>query len=156
MKKVADAKGIAYEVALPDFDESKASKNFEDFVRTNNRPMLLLSELRKKKEGIQAELARDILRRQAMNFYWSEHPPKAVTPERLSAFLAEFPPWLQSAFDAHPPEDAQRRLSVVYRLIFPHPSEIVPSPRPVAGAPSGSRPATKQPPGRARPTGNPP
>lgn len=162
MKKVAVAKGILNDVALPNFDEFKAHKNFEDFVRANNRPMLLLNELRKKKEaiqekkeGIQADLARDILRRQAMNFYFSEHPPKAVAPERLSAFLAEFPPWLKSVFDAHPPEDAQRRLSVVYRLVFPHPSEIVPSQKPAAAAP-GSHPVAEQPHGPARPTGNSP
>jgi hypothetical protein len=155
MNKVADAKDIPHEITLPNFDETKAAASFEKFVRDNNRPMLLLSEPKKKKEGIQAELARDILRRQAINFYFSEHPQKPVTPERLSAFLAAFPPWLQSAFDPHPPEEAQRRLTVVYRLVFPHPSEIEPSQNPAAGAP-GARPATEPPPGPARTRANPP
>ena len=156
MNKVAGAKQIPHEVIIPNFDETKAAANFEKFVREKNRPMLLLSEPKKKKEGIQAEVARDILRRQAINYYFAEHPPKPVTPERLSAFLAEFPPWLQSAFDPHPPEEAQRRLTVVYRLVFPHPLEIKPSRKPAA-APPGARPATEPPPaGPARTRANPP
>jgi hypothetical protein len=154
MNKVAQAKEIPHEISLPGFDEIKAIASFEKFARDNSRPMLIPTEPKKKKEGIQAELARDILRRQAINFYFSEHQPKAVTPERLSAFLAAFPPWLQSAFDSHPPDDAQRRLTVVYRLVFPHPSEINPSQK--AAAAAGAPAAIGQPPAPARTRANPP
>jgi hypothetical protein len=140
MYKTADAKGIPHEVTLPDFDEASAAKRFEEFARAN-RPALLLSELRKKKEGIQAERAAEILRRQAINYYFSEHQPKSVAPERLSQFLAALPPWLQSAFDPHPPEEAQRRLAIVYRLVFPHPAEIKPPQKPAAAAPGARPPA---------------
>ena len=85
------------------------------------------------------------MRRQAINYYFSEHPPKSVTPERLSEFLAAFPPWLQSAFDPHPPEEAQRRLTIVYRLVFPHPSEIKLSPKPVGRRRPALAPRPQQP-----------
>ena len=100
------------------------------------------------------EVQREILRRQAINYYFLNHPPKSVTPERLSEFLAAFPPWLQSTFDPHSPEEAQRRLTVVYRLVFPPPQEIKPTQRPSAPPPA-ARPDTKQPARPARPGGNP-
>ncbi len=145
MSKLAEAKSIPHEVTIANFDEANAAKRFEEFARAN-RPVLLPSELRKKKDGLQTEPARDIVRRQAINYYFSEHQPKSVTPERLSQFLAAFPPWLQSAFDPHPPEEAQRRLSVVYRLVFPHPAEIKQSQKAGPGAPG----APAQPPGPGR------
>jgi hypothetical protein len=148
MTKLAEAKSLPHEITIPSFDEASAAKRFEEFARAN-RPVLLPSEARKKKEGLQAEPARDILRRQAINYYFSEHQPKSVTSERLSQFLAAFPPWLQSAFDPHPPEEAQRRLTVVYRLVFPHPAEIKPSQKASPGAPA-------QPPGPGRAPGAPP
>jgi hypothetical protein len=148
ISKLAEAQSIPHEITIPNFDEASAAKRFEEFARAN-RPVLLPSELRKKKEGLQTEPARDILRRQAINYYFSEHQPKSVTSERLSQFLAAFPPWLQSAFDPHPPEEAQRRLTVVYRLVFPHPAEIKPSQKASPGAPA-------QPPGPGRAPGAPP
>jgi hypothetical protein len=143
MTKLAETHRVAHDVTVPGFDEAGAIQRFEEFARSN-RPMLLPTELRKKKEGIAAEAARDILRRQAINYYFSEHQPKSVTPERLSEFLAAFPPWLQSAFDPHLPEEAQRRLTVVYRLVFPHPAEIKSTQKAASGAP-GARPPTAQP-----------
>ncbi len=147
--KLAETQSIPHEVTISGFDEAGAIQRFEEFARAN-RPMLLPAELRKKKEGIGAELARDILRRQAINYYFSEHQPKSATPERLSDFLAAFPPWLQSALDPHPPEEAQRRLTVVYRLVFPHPAEIK-SAQKRASAPASAPPAAGGPtaPGRA-------
>ena len=59
-----------------------------------------MTELRKNKEKVQGEVMRDLVRRQAINHYFVENPPKPVAPERLSEFLAAFPPWLQSAFDS--------------------------------------------------------
>ena len=154
MNKAAKAKSILHEVVLPDFDEAIAAKRFEEFAHTKKRPMLLFPELRKKKEAPQADLA-EILRRQAINYYFVEHPSKFVTQERLSEFLAAFPPWLQSAFDSHPPEEAQCRLTNVYRLVFPHPAEIKPSKKPAAAA-SAARPSAEQPGATARASAKPP
>ena len=128
---LAKERDIPHEVSLSDFNEAATTKRFEEFARAG-RQTLLLNDLRKK-QGAPAEAAREILRRQAINYYFSEHPPKPVTSERLTEFLEGLPPWLQSAFDAHSPEDARRRLTVVYRLVFPHPMEVTQAPKPAAG-----------------------
>jgi hypothetical protein len=156
MRKAAEGKDVPHEIKPSEFDELTATQQFEQFARPN-RPVLLLKELRKKKDEAALEAQREILRRQAINYYFLNHPPKAVTPERLSAFLAAFPAWLQSTFDPHSPEEAQRRLTVVYRLVFPSPEEFKPTQHPAAPpAPSApARPVTKQPSGRPRPGGNP-
>ena len=153
MYKVADARNIPHEIKPPDFDEVKTIERFEKFARFN-RPAVLLNEVRKKPEATRSEVVREILRRQSINYYFHEFQPKPVTPERLAAFLAAFPPWLQSAFDAHPPDEAQRRLAIVYRLVFPHPSEMKPPARTSAPAPAAS-PALGQPLRSTRPGGKP-
>jgi hypothetical protein len=150
MYSAAAGKDIPRETKPDDFDDVIATKRFEEFS-VPNRPALLLKDLRNKKDQAHVEIQREILRRQAINYFFLNHPPKPVTPERLSQFLTAFPVWLQSAFDPHSPEEAQRRLTVVYRLVFPHPLEIKPAQRSSAPAP----PATQQQPsGSARPRGN--
>jgi hypothetical protein len=65
------------------------------------------------------------LRRQAINLYYLEQPPPPrVESERLTQFLTEMPPWIRSAFDSFPADEARRRLTLVYRLVFPHPQEF--------------------------------
>ena len=151
MFRTAEAKEIPHEIKPPELDEQLLATRFEEFAR-QNRPLLLLKERLKKKDESHVEIQREILRRQAFNYYFLNHPPKAVTPERLSDFLAAFPAWLQSAFDPHSPEEAQRRLTVVYRLVFPHPLEIKAAARPTAPAVS-TRPQAQPPAGPARPRG---
>ena len=116
MKKAAESSSLSQEITLPDFDEAGATKKFEEFA-TKNRPMLLFPEPAHE-EGNRTTGAGEILVCEVINFYFSEHLPKAVTPKRLSQFLATFPPWLQTAFDPHSPEEAQRRLTIVYRRAF--------------------------------------
>jgi hypothetical protein len=152
MRKGAEEKDIPHEIKPSEFDELVATQRFEQFAGPN-RPVLLLKELRKKKDDAHVEIGREILRRQVINYYFLNHPAKSVTPERLSEFLAAFPAWLQSTFDPHSPEEAQRRLTVVYRLVFPPPQEFKPTQRPSAPAPA-ERPVTKQPARPARPGGN--
>jgi hypothetical protein len=153
MHIAAEGKEIPREIKPDEYDDDAAARRFEDFARPN-RPALLLNELRKKKDAVHTEIQRDVLRRQAINYYFLNHPPKSVTPERLSQFLAAFPAWLQSSFDPHSPEEAQRRLTVVYRLAFPSPREIEPAQRPSA-PPSSARPVPQPPAAPARPRANP-
>jgi hypothetical protein len=152
MRKVADAKNIPHEIKPADFDDLEATTQFEDFAKANKRPVLLLNELKKN----QAALRTEILRRLAINHYFLEHPPIAVTPVRLADFLAAFPVWLQSAFDHHPPDEAQRRLTIVYRLVFPAPLEMgmKPPPQPSTPAPD-TQAAKEEPDGSTRPAGKP-
>jgi hypothetical protein len=133
------AQDISQEIRPPNFDEKHWTGQFESFAHANKRAGLLLNDLKKKQESIRGE----VLRRQAINYYFLENRPRAVTEERLSDFLAAFPPWLQSAFDPYTPDEARRRLTIVYRLVFPFPAEIKEAPRPStpqAGARSGADP----------------
>lgn len=68
-----------------------------------------------------------LLRRLAMNLYFLEQPPPSVKPDRLAQFLAAMPPWLRSTFDTYPADEARRRLTTIYRLVYPHPEEFTPN-----------------------------
>jgi len=132
--KSGAAQKIPGEIRPTDFDEKHWVGQVEIFAR-DKRPILQLNDLKKKQESLRAE----ILRRQAINYYFIQKRPQAVTPERLVQFVAAFPSWLQSAFDPYPPDEARRRLTIVYRLVFPFPAEIKASPRP-STAPAGPNP----------------
>ena len=134
---------ISREIRPPDFDDNRWAREFENFAHAK-RPALLLNDLKKKQESIRAE----IVRRQAINYYFLENRPHTVSPEKLAAFLEAFPPWLQSVFDPYPPDEARRRLTIVYRLVFPFPAEMKAGSRPSApqaGARSGPTPAREAP-----------
>jgi len=128
---------IPREIKPPDFDDKHWVSQFESFAQAK-RPNLLFNELKKKQEVLRAE----IMRRAAINYYFLKNRPlpHAVAPQRLVDFVAAFPPWLQSAFDGYPPDEARRRLTIVYRLVFPFPAEMKASPRPPA-PPAGPNPA---------------
>jgi hypothetical protein len=91
-----------------------------------------------------------IKRRIAANFYFLEKPPAAVEPSRLMRFEAAMPPWYRGEFDHLPPEEARRRLTILYRLVYPIPSEIPEPPKatnpqgdataPTAGTPRSTPP----------------
>jgi hypothetical protein len=66
----------------------------------------------------------------AESLYFSEHPPAAVTTENLALFETRIPNWLRASLDPLPPEDARRRLTILYRQIYPPGSEIPPPPKP--------------------------
>jgi hypothetical protein len=99
-------------------------------------------DVKQKNQGRYAE----ILRRHAINLYFlakeQREPIKRVSPERLDQFIASFPPWVQSAFEPYPPDEARRRLTIVYRLVFPYPNEIKPAAR-VPAAPGGAPPGSQ-------------
>lgn len=84
------------------------------------------------------------LNRLAVNLYLQEHvPTHPVDPIRLSRFLEALPSWVQSAFYPFPGDEAKRRLTLVYRLVFPHPEEFqAPSRAPASPAAApGAAPA---------------
>jgi hypothetical protein len=148
---------IAAEIRPPEFDEKRWAGEFESFARAK-RPLLLLADVKKKQEPMRGE----ILRRQAINYYFLKNRPHAVNPDRLADFLAAFPPWLQSAFDPYPFDEVRRRLTIVYRLVFPFPAEIQASPQPAApqavgrpGPSSGRGAPGPKGKGQARPGGSP-
>jgi hypothetical protein len=90
---------------------ARAEKNLEDLA--TEKP---LAKLRNRAP---------ILRRLAINlFLLSRDPPHPVPADRLDAFLAALPTWVQSSFDPYPADEARRRLTLAYRLVFPYPNEF--------------------------------
>jgi hypothetical protein len=79
-----------------------------------------------------------VRRRLAENYYFIEHPPEAVAPENLLRFETALPSWFRPSFDPLPPDEARRRLTILYRLVYPHPQEMPAekAPPPVAAAPA--------------------
>jgi hypothetical protein len=94
-----------------------------------------------------------ILRRLAINLYLlSQDPPRSVSQARLDEFFAALPPWVHSSFDSYPADEARRRLTLVYRLVFPYPSEFQPA-RGSAKSPGAStKTKTGSPPPQLPPT----
>lgn len=86
--------------------EPPARKKVEDAVR--------------RKEAVR----RRILRHQAINLYLAHSGLKSVDSHRLSLFLTALPAWIQTSLDVLPPDEARKRLTLAYRLVFPHPQEI--------------------------------
>jgi hypothetical protein len=128
--KRGEKKKPANGVKSADFDEPQSIAQFKAWVRRNRPALLAMFE----NDADHSE----ILRRQAINFHFLEmkNNVKFVTPDHLAEFLASFPPWLRSSFDHYPPDEARRRLSVVYRLVFPPGVEIKVGPA-AASPPAG-------------------
>ena len=58
------------------------------------------------------------------NYYFVEHPPAKVSPDNLLQFDRALPVWLRNGFDTLPPEEARRRLTILYRLVYPAPRSM--------------------------------
>jgi hypothetical protein len=144
------AKKIASEFEQA-FDEAQSLRELEAFA-VEHKSAFLLQELKTGEDG----RPREVLRRQAINFHFllENHRPKPVEPDRLAEFLTSFPPWLGSRFDHHSPDEARRRLTVVYRLVYPPGHEIKQDSRPatpLAGVRNSPAPTR----GTPRPAGKP-
>jgi hypothetical protein len=85
--------------------------------------------------------------RQVIMKYLHDHKPTPVAAQQLSWFVDESPSWLRESLASLPPDDARRRLIVLYRVVFPAGSEIPkPKPKPKAAAPKSAAPAPNSPP----------
>ncbi len=147
-----EAKKIAAEFKRQAIDEVKWVHELEVFAE-NHKNAFFLQELKTSEDGGRPH---EVLRRQAINFHFlhENYRPKPVDPDRLDAFLMSFPPWLISRFDHHSPDEARRRLSVVYRLVFPPGHEIKQESRPAAPA-AGARTSPAPSRGTPSPAGKP-
>jgi hypothetical protein len=76
----------------------------------------------------------------AESLYFMEHPPEPVSPAHLEQFDADIPVWLRATLDPLPPDDARRRLTILYRQIYPPGKEIPPPPKEDAAKKKGSPP----------------
>lgn len=162
---------------LPDADEAtllkgleadlKGSVDMTTWLRTKMEPPKeAVTEKTPKKEAAalrKATLTAGVFKRHVLeNYYFLRHPPKLVSPENLARFAAAMPAVFRPAFDVLPPDEARRRLTVIYRLVFP--SEEMPVPQPATelakgappkGAPAKGAPAKSTAPA-AVPKGQPP
>ncbi len=82
----------------------------------------------KKADGKEIEAKRagteNPLHHLAESLYFIKHPPHPVREAELIRFEREVPNWLRASLDPLPPEDARRRLTILYRQIYPFPDEI--------------------------------
>ncbi len=120
----AAKKKLPTEIKPADFNEEQALANFK-----NGSELLALPQRKVLKLLLDNDDGKtDVLRRQAINAYYLEPAVKsqikAVDPDNLVKFLAGFPGWLRSTFDHYPPDEATRRLTIVYRLVYPAGTEI--------------------------------
>jgi hypothetical protein len=56
--------------------------------------------------------------------YFETHKPKAVSQANLERFSAWCPNWLHEMLDPLSPDDARAYLTILYRLLYPHPDEM--------------------------------
>jgi hypothetical protein len=139
---------VPRETKPPDYDEEKWIGQVETYWRTT-QPALLVEEPAKTKLDEPAKTKqeihrREVVRRQAINLYLVRTEVHPVDPERLARFVSALPTWAQTALDSDAPDEARRRLTFAYRLVFPHPDEIGSSKR-AASSPTKKRagPASK-------------
>jgi len=78
--------------------------------------------------------------------YFEDHKPRPVAQKDLERFSASCPSWLHAMLDPLSPDDARDYLTIVYRLLYPHPTEM-------PAAPKDTRPTTPAPPKAAKKAG---
>jgi hypothetical protein len=78
-------------------------------------------------QNLKAQASRELLERGVEARYLSTINPQPVAPVNLERFQRAIPDWLRAALLPLPPPAARERLTLLYRLIFPHPQEYVPT-----------------------------
>ncbi len=107
---------------------------------TANAPPKKAANTTKKAEAAKAHGIPPQLHALAENYHFLIDPPKKVDPTKLLLFEAELPQWFRAAFDHFSPEEAKRRLTILYRLIYGDSDD------PGAKPPASPRPARDKPP----------
>jgi hypothetical protein len=134
-------KVVPPETIPPDFDDETWIAEVKSRLREYPAIAMLENVAKNKVEDAvkkRVEAARPgIQRRQAINLYVSQAKIRSVDSDRLSRFIAALPPWIPQSFESLPPDEARRRMSFAYRLVFPEPEEIGVTQKPVEGAAKG-------------------
>jgi Protein of unknown function (DUF3106) len=138
---------ILRETTPHDFDEEKWIEKVK-LHWGSMQSMVMLETLAKSKmdETVKKRvdaLRPEIQRRQAINLYVSQAKVRSVDPERLTRFIAALPPWIPPSFDSLSPDEARRRLTFAYRLVFPEPEEIGAIRKPAGTANGDTTPVPK-------------
>jgi hypothetical protein len=133
-------------------DEDALIAKIEASPRWKNSP---INPLKKADPAKQEKMRRRI----AASYHFLENPPAAVDPTRLMRFESVLPSWYRGQFDHLPAEEARRRLTILYRLIYPAPGEMPESVKGDHSLGAGATPAAASAPGagsRASPPPAPP
>jgi hypothetical protein len=118
--------------AVPRITLAQEEQAFEGVRRSTSFPMLKRPEELVKMGRLKQRLAEAA--------YFEENPPEKVQPENLVRFAESLPVWTRTLIDPMPPDEARRQLRVLYRLIYPAPSEM-PGPSPAPGSSKPQSPA---------------
>ena len=80
--------------------------------------------------------------------YFEDHKPKPVSQKNLERFSASCPDWLHAMLDPLSPDDARAYLTILYRLLYPEPTEMPADAKPARTAttptPSSARSGAKK------------
>lgn len=84
-------------------------------------------ELKKQSdELVKVQFKEGFKHRVADHYAFLENPPAKVKPEQLLLFDRAIPSWVRSGLEPLPPDEARRRLTILYRIIFPAGTEMKP------------------------------
>jgi hypothetical protein len=130
-------------------EEEKALERLQANPLLKDRLSSRIAELKKtletSKKTDEVKKSESARRKLAENYYFLEYPPEKVAPENLMRFDAALPVWIRSPLDHLPPEEARRRLTVLYRLVFPAGTEMPADVKPVPAAPAEAQAAPNPP-----------
>ncbi len=147
---------IPRELKPADFDEARwiaeAESRIRELREATSGPKDWIGKIESKFEQAgptppeAPQRPRPFMHRLAVNLYVQEHEPAhPVDPTRLAQFFAATPPWIQSTFGPFPSDEVRRRLSVIYRIVFPFPEEYRPTAPTSKATPSAPRATPAQP-----------
>ena len=118
---------------------------FEEAVKSKKFPRLLeiINDAAKKKQA-RPQALEQAKQRLVNRYYFTEHTPAKVAPDRLLEFDRALPNWLRGGLVSFPPDDARRQLAVLYRLVYPAPAEFNVKPKAAGAAPAPKPAAPKK------------
>jgi hypothetical protein len=131
MNQLGQQMKIEPEPRLAQFDDEAIFDRLKQKAQSRVALPFILKDL----EGIKIAKARDFLkkddhkklvlkRRLIENYYYVEKPPEPVDGDNLFRFETALPHWIRKVYDHLPPEEARRRLMILYRLVYPAPEEM--------------------------------
>jgi hypothetical protein len=144
LEELARKKKVATLHRLTKAEEEKVLDRLQAHPLLKERFSSKLADLKKvietTKKTDEAKKAEGARRKVAENYYFVEHPPEQVASENLMRFDAALPSWIRAPLDHLPPEEARRRLTILYRLVFPAGREMPADIKPAATTASPATP----------------
>ncbi|MDX2035728.1 MAG: hypothetical protein SFX72_03670 [Isosphaeraceae bacterium] len=165
VRRIAELSAIGFQRRievrrLPEADQFAARKELEELplyksllanIRGRQDKSKLDSKvggLLKKKLENRPQVLANPLNHLVESHYFVQHPPIRVEPSNLARFAAALPSWVKDSIDPLPAEEARRRLTILYREIYPHPQEM---PKPTKQTEVPAPPSPGRPPGAEKP-----